>query len=512
MVHVLNCENDALSKRSAVFILPSKMTSFFKKSSVHSKRLVAIACLASAVVLPMAANAQGLRLPGTSGAGGGLSGSAGSHSGNYPSNLQDAASNAAASSIGQGNSRQADFIVALVNSEPITNVELQNRMVPAREYFAQQGQAVSEDRVRKEVLDVLIAERLQLQEAKQMNQTVDDFTLEQAEANVAERNGVSISGMYQELAANGISREDFRRQMRNQLTLMRIRERAVEAQVRVTDQELDRYLREHPIDQGATIPEALNLGHILVIVPENATPEQEAELKARIDAAAQELAGGADFADVARKYSQANEASRGGELGLRPVTQYPELFLNSVQGKAKGDVVGPVRSGAGFHILKVLERQEGGAGMVVQNHARHILISANSGRSAQEASSMLREIRDRVVRGGEDFAELARQYSQDGSAKDGGDLGWAGPGMFVPEFQEALDGLQPGDVSQPVVSRFGMHLIQLVDRRQNKITQREQRELVRNEAREEKVETEYAKWIEGLRARAFIEMRDPNGQ
>ena len=125
---------------------------------------------------------------------------------------------------------------------------------------------------------------------------------------------------------------------------------------------------------------------------------------------------------------------------------------------------------------------------------------------------MLLEIRDRVVRGGEDFAELARQYSQDGSAKDGGDLGWAGPGMFVPEFQEALDELQPGDVSQPVVSRFGLHLIQLLDRRQHKMTQREQRELVRNEAREAKVETEYTKWLEGLRARAFIEMRDPNGQ
>lgn len=494
-----------------MFILRPKMTSFFKKSSTHSKRLIAMACLSSAVVLlPLAANAQGLRLPGTSG--GGLSGSAGSSSGSYPNNLQDAVTNATASSLGPGSSRQADFIVALVNSEPITNVELQNRMVPAREYFAQQGQPISEQRLRQEVLDVLIAERLQLIEAKEMNQTIDDFTLNQAEANVAERNNVSISAMYQELAATGVSREQFRRQMRNQLTLMRIRERAVEAQVRVSDQELDRYLREHPIDQGQVVPEAVNLGHILVIVPEGASAEQQAQLEARIEAAAQELAAGADFAEVAKKYSQANEASRGGELGLRPESQYPELFLSSVKGKAVGEVVGPVRSGAGYHILKVLERQEGGAGMVVQNHARHILISGASGRSAQEAGSMLLEIRDRVVRGGEDFAELARQYSQDGSAKDGGDLGWAGPGMFVPEFQEALDELQPGDVSQPVVSRFGLHLIQLLDRRQHKMTQREQRELVRNEAREAKVETEYTKWLEGLRARAFIEMRDPNGQ
>jgi len=155
---------------------------------------MAMACLASAVmVLPLATNAQGLRLPGVGG--GGLSGSSGGSSSNYPNTMQDAVSNATASSMGQGSSRQADFIVALVNSEPITNVELQNRMVPAREYFAQQGQSVSEQRIRQEVLDVLIAERLQLQEAKEMNQTVDDFTLSQAEANVAERNNVSISAM-----------------------------------------------------------------------------------------------------------------------------------------------------------------------------------------------------------------------------------------------------------------------------------------------------------------------------
>lgn len=470
-----------------------------------------MACLASVVLaLPLAGQAQGLRLPGASS--GGLSGGAGSGSGSYQNDLQSAVSNAAASSMDGSSSRQADFIVALVNSEPITNVELQNRMVAAREYFAQQGQLVSDARVRQEVLDVLIAERLQLQEAKQMNQTIDDFTLSQAEANVAERNNVSISAMYQELARSGIGREQFRSQMRNQLTLMRVRERAVEAQVRVSDQELDRYLRDHPVDQGQTVPEALNLGHVLVIVPEGATPEQEAQFKQRIDAAAQELAAGQDFADVARKYSQAGEASRGGELGLRPVTQYPELFLNSVEGKIKGEVVGPIRSGAGYHLLKVLERQEGGAGMVVQNHARHILITAASGRSAQDAGNMLLEIRDRVVRNGEDFAVLARQYSEDGSAQNGGDLGWAGPGMFVPEFQEVLEELQPSDVSQPLVSRFGLHLIQLLDRRQHKMTQREQRELVRNEAREEKVEVEYTKWIQGLRARAFIEIRNPDEQ
>ncbi|THU05411.1 molecular chaperone SurA [Lampropedia puyangensis] len=485
------------------------MTSVLNTFYTQSKRLVAVACLASAVaIVPLTGQAQGLRMPGSGSASGGLTGSGASAAGAFANDLQGAASNAAASSRDGSSNRQADFIIALVNSEPITNVELQNRMVPAREYFAQQGQNPSEARIRQEVLNVLIAERLQLQEAKATNLTVDDFTLNQAEANVAAKNNVSVTTMYQELASSGIGREQFRRQMRNQLTLMRIRERAVEARVRVTDQELDRYLREHPVDQGEAIPEALNLGHILVVVPEKASAAEEAQLKQRIDQAAEALAAGKNFADVAKEYSQANEASRGGELGLRPVTQYPDLFANAVADKAVGTVVGPIRSGAGFHILKVLERQEGGAGMVIQNHARHILMTAASGRSAQEVGDMLMEIRDRVVRNGEDFAVLARQYSEDGSAKDGGDLGWAGPGMFVPEFQAALDELQPGDVSQPVVSRFGLHLIQLLDRRQHKMTQQEQRELVRNEAREKKVEEEYQKWIDGLKARAFIEMRD----
>lgn len=423
----------------------------------------------------------------------------------YANDLHDAAANAQASASAN---RQGDHIVALVNSEPITHIELQNRIESARAALAQRGQDMSETALQQQVLDLLIAERLQLQEARELKLTIDDFTLEQAERSVAEQNGVSVSAMYQELAASGVGREEFRNQLRNQLTLMRVRERAVESRTRVSDRELDQYLRENPVDLGQPMPDALNLGHVLVVVPEQANAAQEAEYKARIDQARQQLQQGRSLAEVASEFSDANEARHGGELGLRPTTQYPELFLQAVENQPVGTLVGPIRSPAGYHLLQVIDRQSGGAGMVVRNHARHILITPGSGRSAQEAGQMLMEIRQRVIDGREDFAALARQYSQDGSASEGGDLGWVGPGVFVPEFQEALDELRPGDVSMPVVSRYGLHLIQLIDRRQEKVTQREQREIVRAQAREAKVEKEYIRWIEGLRARAFVEMRN----
>ncbi|RMX14855.1 molecular chaperone SurA [Vandammella animalimorsus] len=505
--------------RSLPRLAPSRVHHAPARARLLPRLLGLAACWlgAAALLLPPSAQAQGLRMPGASGSGlqmGGMAGSAsaGRQGGPAPfaNDLRDAASNAVASSAGQasGGQRQADFIVALVNSEPITHVELQNRMQRARAVLAQQGQSPSESALRQEVLNLLIAERLQLQEAKQSKLQVDDYTLDQAEQNVAEQNGVSLAAMHQELAAAGIDRAQFRNQLRNQIMLMRVREHAVEARVRVSDQELDRYLRERPIDAGQQLPDAINLGHVLVIVPEKATPAQQAQYKQRIEQAASQLAQGRDFAEVAREFSDAGEASRGGELGLRPVTQYPELFLQATAGRAIGEVAGPIRSGAGYHLLKVLERQAGGAGMVMQNHARHILIKPAPGRSAQSAGQMLQEIRQRVVQGGEDFAVLAREYSEDGSAAQGGDLGWAGPGMFVPEFQAVLDELQPGEVSQPVVSRFGLHLIQLLDRRQRKVSQSELREMVRGQVREQKVQEAFVKWIDGLRARAFIEMRD----
>ena len=470
-------------------------------------RVLAIGCLLVPQLLQLqSAHAQGLRLPGMSAAPRPVS-----PGGQGNTGLAGAAGNAIASSRTDSTNRNADFIVALANSEPITNTELVGRSERARAMLESQGHTgISDTELHKQVLDVLIAERLQLQEAKTNGITVDDYTLEQAEANVAQQNGTSPANMYQELASEGISREQFRTQLRNQLTLMRVRERLVDAQVRVTEQDINQYLREHPDALGASTPDLLNLGHILVIVPENAKPAEEAKLKQRIEEAAKHLKDGESFAQVASKYSDSAERINGGEIGLRPANQYPELFLENIQNQPEGSIVGPIRSGAGYHLLKIVERESGQKGAIVQNHSRHILITPESGMNEREASTLLQQIRQRVTQGGEDFAALAREYSQDGSANQGGDLGWASPGMFVPEFQSVLDDLQPGEISQPIVSRFGMHLIQLLDRRSHQLTDSDRRTMVGGAVREQKADKAYETWVKQLRGSAYVEIRDDN--
>ncbi|HNQ11299.1 MAG TPA: peptidylprolyl isomerase, partial [Giesbergeria sp.] len=200
----------------------------------------------------------------------------------------------------------------------------------------------------------------------------------------------------------------------------------------------------------------------------------------------------------------------GGLLGLRPTDRYPELFVTSTQNLPVGGVVGPVRSPAGFHILKVVERSAAGSGpTVVQTNARHILLRTGPQLSEAAAAECLNEYRRRIQAGQADFATLAREHSQDGSAKQGGDLGWANPGRYVPEFEQALSTLRPGEISEPLVSRFGVHLIQLVDRREAKLNQREQRDMLRDAVREKKLEEAYATWAQELRGRAYVEYREP---
>ena len=255
----------------------------------------------------------------------------------------------------------------------------------------------------------------------------------------------------------------------------------------------------------------INLGHVLVLVPENATPAQVAERQARAQRAADKVRAGEDFAAVAREFSDAPEGQRaGGLLGLRPADRYPELFVNSTLGLPVGSIVGPVRSPAGFHVLKVVERVTAGMPTtVVQNHARHILLRTGPQLSEAAAAARLADYRRRVLAGQADFAALAREHSQDGSSKEGGDLGWANPGRYVPEFEQALDALKPGDISEPLVSRFGVHLIQLLERREAKLTQREQREMARSTVREKKLDEAYATWAQELRGRAYVEYREP---
>ena len=407
--------------------------------------------------------------------------------------------------------RQADFIVAVVNSEPVTNNEVRARMARAEAQLAQQGGAMPpRDLLAREVLERIILERVQLQQAKEAGIKVDDFAVSQAEQGVARQNSMSVDELYRRLGRDGMGKERFREELRNQLLLQRLREREVEARVKVSDLDIDQYLREQQAGTDATAME-INLGHVLVLVPENASPAEVAARQARAQRAADKVRAGEDFAAVAREFSDAPEGQRNaGQLGLRPADRYPELFVNSTLGLPVGSIVGPVRSPAGFHVLKVIERVTAGLPTtVMQNHARHILLRTGPQLSESAAAARLAEYRRRVQAGLADFGALAREHSQDGSAKDGGDLGWATPGRYVPEFEQALNALAPGDISEPVVSRFGVHLIQLLERREAKLTQREQRDMARDTVREKKLDEAYATWAQELRGRAYVEYRDP---
>ena len=408
--------------------------------------------------------------------------------------------------------RQADYIVAVVNSEPITNNEVRARMVRVEQQLAQQGGALPpRDLLARQVLERLIGEKAQLQLARETGVRVDDATVDMAEQNVARQNQIDVAELRRRLQADGLSVAQFRDELRNQLLLTRLRDREVEPRVRVNDLEVDQFIQEQQGSNDLATLE-LNLAQILVPVPEGANEAQVMALQARAQRALERARAGEDFARLVREYSDApGAAASGGQMGLRPADRYPQLFINATLSLPEGGISGVVRSGAGFHILKVVEkRQAGMPGVsVTQSRARHILLRPGPQLSESAARERLADFRKRILAGTADFAQLARENSQDASARNGGDLGWANPGLFVPEFEDVLSDLQPGQISEPLVSRFGVHLIQLMERRQATLSQREQREIARNLVREKKLDEAYSSWAQEVRGRAYVEFREP---
>lgn len=407
----------------------------------------------------------------------------------------------------------ADFIVAVVNSEPITNNEVRGRLLRYEQQLAQQGASLPpRPQLAREVLERLITEKAQLQLARETGIRVDDALVDQAEMNVARQNGVDVPELHRRMVAQGMDVAQYREELRNQIMLQRLRDRELESRVKVTELDVDNYLREQ---EGSTADPALtevNLQHILVALPEHATQAQVAAAQAKAQALLERARAGEDFGKLARENSDAaGAAQNSGVIGMRTADRLPPLFVDATRDLAAGGISGVLRSSAGFHIVKVLEKHRvGSAGMTVtQTHARHILLRPGPKLSEAQAVQRLADFKRRIEAGQADFAQLAKEYSQDGSAKNGGDLGWANPGMFVPEFEEALNGLQPGQISDPIVSRFGVHLIQLLDRRQSTLSERERREVVRNILREKKLDEAYVQWAQEVRGRAYVEYREP---
>ena len=406
--------------------------------------------------------------------------------------------------------QSADFIVAVVNSEPITNNDVRSKLLRAEQQLTQQG-AVMPPRAElaRQVLERVIGDKAQLQEAKLSGLRIDDNAVTGAVESVAQQNQISVEELRRRLVADGIAYNIFREQLRDELLVSRFRQREVDARVKVTDLEIDQFLREQAANNDVSSMD-INLAQILVAVPENAAPEQVKALQAKAQQAADKARSGVDFAVLVNEFSEASSRTAGGQMGLRSAERYPTLFLDATKDLGNGGIAGPIRSGAGFHVLKVVEKRRAGTpGInITQTRARHIFLRPSPQLNEVAAEQKLLDIKRRVV-AGQDFAALAKENSDDGSAKDGGDLGWANPGMFVPEFEQVMNSLAPGQISEPFASRFGLHVLQVLERRESQLSNREQRELARAALREKKQEDAYALWVQDIRGRAYVEYREP---
>lgn len=403
-----------------------------------------------------------------------------------------------------------NFIVALVDSAPITNLDVQRRAAQLRQQLNAQGRNTTTPAnatLMREALERLIDEKAQLQFAKETGVDVDAAALDQAEQRLAAQSQITVDELHKKAKAEGTSVTQLRQDLRDQLTLQRLAERNVPARIKVSDVEIVQAMQERQAQSANTNPN-IELGHILIAVPETATPAQLAGLQAKADAALARLKKGESFATVAKDVSESAERDKGGLMGARPADRYPSLFVDATQKLAVGELSNIVRSGAGFHILKLVSKQGNNVATITETRARHILLRLSSQLSPAAARAQLAGYKGQIEAGKADFAKLAQAHSQDASGPNGGDLGWVAPGMFVPEFETVMNALKIGEIADPTVSRFGVHLIQVLARREAPITERELRELVRNKLRDSKYDETYQIWAQEMRGRAYVEYRD----
>ncbi|AKU10711.1 Chaperone SurA [Azoarcus sp. CIB] len=400
-----------------------------------------------------------------------------------------------------------DRIVAVVNNEVITTLELRERVQQAQRQLARQGTALPPaDVFERQVLERLVLERAQQQLAAETSLKVDDATLERAIGRIADNNRMSMTDLRLALEKDGITWNRFRDQIRSEILLTRLRERDVDSRIVVTDAEIENFLANNA---DALSGEEFHVAHILVRVPEGATMQQQSERLARAESVVERLRAGEDFGRLAASYSDAPDGLSGGDLGWRGRDRMPVLFADAVRQMQPGEVSKVIRSPAGFHIVKLVERRGGtaaGLQQMQQTRARHILIRTSEIVTDADAESRLRGLRERVVNGG-NFAELAKVNSADLSAAKGGDLGWVNPGDTVPEFERAMEALKPGEVSSPIKSPFGWHLILVEERRMQDVTDERKRAAARNALRERKAEEAYEEWLRQLRDRTYVEYR-----
>jgi len=419
--------------------------------------------------------------------------------------------------------RLADAILVVVNSEVITRYEfLQRLQMVEQRLKAQGGQMPPIQQLQRQLLERMIVEKAQLQQAKERGIKVDDAMLDRAVGRIAEQNNLSMADFRRRLEQDGMSYASFREDIRREITMQRLREVEVDNKIQISDAEIDVFMAEHN-NTGATtaVAQELNIAQILISVPENPTQQQLIESKRRADDVMAQLQAGGDFAKLAAAYSDAADGLNGGELGWRSQDRLPQLFVDATANLQQGQISQMIRSGNGFHILKLVGKRaqsvmrgtaEGAAQQpampsVQQTHASHILIKVNQVVTAADARRKLVELKQRLDNKAATFEELARLYSNDFSASKGGDLGWIYPGDTVPEFERAMNELAVGQVSEPIESPFGYHLILVKERKVDDVSKERQRMAARQAIREQKLEEATQDWLRQVRDQAYVEYR-----
>ncbi|RRQ23109.1 peptidylprolyl isomerase [Thiohalobacter thiocyanaticus] len=397
-------------------------------------------------------------------------------------------------------------IVAVVNDDVILASELEDKVRLVRSQLAQQDtQAPDPAQLERQVLERLIMERLQLQVAERNNIEVDDETLNANLRNIAAQNGVSLTEFRQTLESEGMDYAAFREELRNQIMINRLRQQTVINRIDISDQEVDNLLASQTAWSDQT--RDYHLGHILIATPEAAAPEQIQAAEREAGEVLERLRGGADFSETAVAVSESETALEGGDLGWRKAAQLPSLFADVVRDMQPGEISDLIRSPSGFHIIKLIEVRGDERHVITQSRVRHILLQPDEMLSESGVRLRIEQLRDRLETGA-DFADLARSHSTDKvSASNGGDLGWVNPGDMVPEFEEAMNRLEPGEISEPVQTRFGWHLIQVLERRERDSTDDYQRSRAREMIRQRKTDEEMELWLRRLRDESYIEYR-----
>jgi peptidyl-prolyl cis-trans isomerase SurA len=408
---------------------------------------------------------------------------------------------------------KVDSIVAVVNDEAIPATELQMRIGVTERQIKRQNQPVPpREALGKQVLERLITDRALIQHAREKGIRAEDAVVDQALMRIAAENKLALAALKDRVERDGMSFERFREDIRDEITVSRLREREVDARITISESEVDRLLAEQ---SGSADTTEYNVAQILLRVPENATPEQVERQRLRAEELIKQVERGTEFARLSAAFSEAPEALTGGGLGWRTAERLPQIFLDAVRPLRVNQVAPLVRSANGFHILRLIDKRSAGmvgtGGPVAQTRASHILIRVDGPATEAAVRARLAEIKAKAIAGTDTFANLAKSNSVDGSASNGGDLGWVLPGDTVPEFEKAMLATPVNGISDPVRSQFGMHIIQVVDRKTAPMPEDRVRQQAKQVIRERKSEQQYQEWIQLIRDRAYVELRTDEG-